>query len=200
MQWQVLSSQVLMARVTGPDLNPLLAAAQPAVALAPAATRLHLDMLGQVFHQDPPLPLNLDAWDGYPAERERLYAMLKSAGARPVVVSGDSHCAWANQLHDAAGDMVAVEIGVTAISSPTHWLDAWLPDLHVADVLATRNDEVVAADDGHNGFVRLTLTPEDVQAEWMALDTITSRSFRCAPARTFVAEAQAAGTTPWRQA
>ena len=199
-QWQVLSSQVLMARVTGPDLNPLLAAAQPAVALAPAATRLHLDLLGQVFHQDPPLPLNLDAWDGYPAERERLYAMLKSAGARPVVVSGDSHCAWANQLHDAAGDMVAVEIGVTAISSPTHWLDAWLPDLHVADVLATRNDEVVAADDGHNGFVRLTLTPEDVQAEWMALDTITSRSFRCAPARTFVAEAQAAGTTPWRQA
>ncbi len=197
--WQVLGSQVLMARLTGPDLSPLLANMQPAIALAPEATRLHLDLLSQVFHQDPPLPLNLDAWDGYPAERERLYAMLKASGARPVVVSGDSHCAWANQLHDQAGDMVAVEIGVTAISSPTRWLDAWLPDLHVADVLATRNDEVVAADDGHNGFVRLTLTLDAARAEWMALDTITSRQFRCEPARTFVAASAPTGTTPWQQ-
>ena len=199
-RWQVLSSQVLMARLNGPDLAPLLAAMQPAIALTPEPMRLHLDLLTQVFHQDPPLPLNLDSWDGYPAERERLYAMLKASGARPVVVSGDSHCAWANQLHDADGDFVAVEIGVTAISSPTRWLDAWLPDLHVADVLATHNDEVVAADDRHNGFVRLTLTPDNVRAEWMALDTITSRSFRCAPARTFTTHAQPTGTGAWQEA
>ena len=110
--------------------------------------------------------------------------MLKASGARPVIVSGDSHCAWANQLHDANGDLVAVEIGVTAISSPTRWLDEWLPDLHIADLLAAHNDEVVAADDRHNGFVRLTLTLDDARAEWMALDTITSRAFRCETAHT----------------
>jgi len=198
-RWQVLSSQVLMAKLSGPDLAPALAALQPAIALAPASLRDRFDVLDQVFRQAPPLPLNLDAWDGYPAERERLYALFKSTGARPVVVSGDSHCAWANQLHDASGDLVAVEIGVTAISSPTRWLDAWLPDLHVADLLAKTNDEVVAACDRHNGFVRLTLTPEAVRGEWMALDTITSRQFRCEPQRSFIAEAAPDGPRPWRQ-
>ncbi len=124
--------------------------------------------------------------------------MFKQAGCRPVVVSGDSHCAWANQLHDASGELVAVELGVTAISSPTHWLDAWLPDLHIADVMATHNDEVVAADDSHNGFVRLTLTPEAATGEWMMVDTITSRDFRCAPKRTFVTTALANGIEAWQ--
>jgi len=197
-RWQVLSSQVLMAKLTGPDLAPALAALRPAVAAAPATLRDRFDLLSQVFRQAPPLPLNLDAWDGYPAERERLYALFKASGARPIVVSGDSHCAWANQLHDASGALVAVEIGVTAISSPTRWLDAWLPDLHVADLLAQTNDEVVAACDRHNGFVRLTLTPEGVRGEWMALDTITSRTFRCAPQRTFVVDASPDGPCPWR--
>ncbi len=200
LRWQVLGSQVLMARVAGPDLTPLLAGMTEAVPLAPEPVRGRLDLLTQVFRQDPPLPLNLDAWDGYPAERERLYAMFKASGARPVVVSGDSHCAWANRLHDAAGDLVAVELGVTAVSSPTRWLDAWLPDLHVADALATRNDEVMAADDGHNGFVRLTLTPDAVRGEWMALDTLTSRDFRCEPRRRFVAMATADGVDGWQDA
>lgn len=197
MRWQVLGSQVVMARLNGPDVLPALTAAPAALDLVPAAVRGQVELLSQVFRQDPPLPLNLDAWDGYPAERERLYALFKASGARPVVVSGDSHCAWANQLHDASGDLVAVELGVTAVSSPTHWLDAWLPDLHVADVMAARNDEVVAADDGHNGFVRLTLTTEEARGEWMMLDTITSRDFRCMPKRTFVTAAADTGVNPW---
>ncbi len=200
-RWQVLSSQVLMARLNGPNVGRMLDAAgvRQIAEMAPTDLRQRFDLLDQVFAQDPPLPLNLDAWDGYPAERERLYALIKDTSARTVVVSGDSHCAWANQLHDANGDFVAVELGVTAISSPTRWLDSWLPDLKVADTLATHNDEIVAADDSRNGFVRLTLTKDEARGEWMMLDTIHSRDFACQPARTFITAATEAGPNPWRE-
>ena len=42
------------------------------------------------------LPFNMDAWDGYPPARERLYAMLRKIGANPLAFAGDSHAAWAN--------------------------------------------------------------------------------------------------------
>ena len=63
------------------------------------------------------VPFNLDAWDGYPAARERLYAGFKRAGSRPLVLSGDSHAFWANNLSDAEGMPVAVEFGTSAIMS-----------------------------------------------------------------------------------
>ncbi len=94
-----------------------------------------------------PLPWNMDGWDGYPAERERLHDIIKTARARTMVVSGDSRSAWANPLPDASGAPVAAEIGVTAISSPTRWLDKWLPSLGLADALAAQNAQVLAARD-----------------------------------------------------
>jgi alkaline phosphatase D len=142
-----------------------------------------------LFGQDVALPFNLDAWDGYPAERERLYDLIRQSGARTVVVSGDSHTAWANQLHDDQGTQVAVEMGVTSITSPTRWLDAWLPDLQLAKTLAEQNPEIVAADDGHNGFVRLTLSFDKMVGEWMAVDTILSQTYTCTAKARFTAPA-----------
>ncbi|MEL0253376.1 MAG: alkaline phosphatase D family protein, partial [Novosphingobium sp.] len=66
------------------------------------------------------LPFNLDAWDGYPVARERLYAMLRRIGANPVAFAGDSHAAWANNLHDASGVRIGTEFGSTAITSPSY--------------------------------------------------------------------------------
>ncbi|MGN6210228.1 alkaline phosphatase D family protein [Asticcacaulis sp.] len=189
--WQVLGNQIVMARVNGPDIFKRLGpdAINTLRTVSPEGVRKQLDTFVALFDSADPLPFNLDAWDGYPAERERLYSMIKTAGARTVVVSGDSHCAWANQLRDGAGQPVAVELGVTAISSPTRWLDSWLPDLQLAATLAEQNEEVLAADDAYNGFVRLTLTSEEMTGEWMAVSTITSRQFTCFPQRRFSAKA-----------
>jgi alkaline phosphatase D len=189
--WQVLGNQIVMARVNGPDIVRRLGpdTVNALRAVAPEKLRMQFDTFTALFDSADPLTFNLDAWDGYPAERERLYAMIKTAQARTVVVSGDSHCAWANQLHDGLGQPVAVELGVTAISSPTRWLDSWLPDLQLAATLADQNDEVLAADDAYNGFIRLTLTPDEMTGEWMAVSTITSRRFTCFPQRRFSAKA-----------
>ncbi len=190
-RWQVLGNQVLMARMAGPDLTRIFGAGKidQTLALLPEAARDKAETFVQLFSGPDPLPWNLDAWDGYPAERERLYDILKASGARTVIMSGDSHSAWANQLADAEGRPVAAEIGVTAISSPTRWLDAWLPSLGLAETLAAQNAEVLAADDSYNGFVRLTLTPQTMAAEWMMVTTLTSRDFTCFPLRRFTADA-----------
>jgi len=189
--WQVLGNQIIMARVAGPDLRRVYGDA--AVARLrnslPEAARAMVD----VFSQAGPMPLNLDAWDGYPAERERLYDLIKQSGARAVVVSGDSHSAWANQLHDAAGTPVAVEMGVTAISSPTVWFDTLVPGFNLAQTLTEQNPEVLAASTAHNGFVRLTLTPQKVKGEWMSVSTIGSRDFHLFSEGAFEAQAEAGG-------
>ena len=190
-RWQVLGNQVVMARMPGPDLISLFGPEKIAAILTalPQDTRTKVEIMTGLFSKDVALPFNLDAWDGYPAERERLYDLIKQSGARTVVVSGDSHTAWANQLHDAQGREVAVELGVTSVTSPTRWLDAWLPDLQLAKTLADQNPEIIAADDGHNGFVRLTLSHDEMTGEWMAVDTIMSKTFTCKSKARFTAQA-----------
>ena len=65
------------------------------------------------------IPGNLDSWDGYPAARERVYDLFKAAKAHPIVLSGDSHAFWVNELYDQSGKVrVAAEFGTTAITSP----------------------------------------------------------------------------------
>ena len=56
------------------------------------------------------LPFNLDAWDGYPAARRRLLRSALDADANLVVLSGDSHNAWAFDL-DLDGQAAGVEFG-----------------------------------------------------------------------------------------
>ena len=50
------------------------------------------------------IPSNMDAWDGYPAARERLYGIAREAGAKDLlVITGDTHVFWQNRLIGDAG-------------------------------------------------------------------------------------------------
>ena len=70
---------------------------------------------------------NLDAWDGYPVEQEKIAAMLRTENIENVVIlTGDTHSAWAfeatNKPFEAydprTGEgAIAVEFGVTSINS-----------------------------------------------------------------------------------
>lgn len=67
--------------------------------------------------------LNVDAWDGYPAARERLTSLLDVVRPpNPVILTGDIHSAWAANILDdfgdpATADVIAVEFVCTSISS-----------------------------------------------------------------------------------
>ena len=116
--WQIIGNQVIMARVKGPDITRMMPAeqVQQMVASLPADVRPQIEAAIQLFKLG--LPFNLDSWDGYPAGRERLYETFANAGLSPVVLAGDSHAFWVNELYDNAGARRAVEFGTSSISSP----------------------------------------------------------------------------------
>ena len=119
------------------------------------------------------LPFNLDSWDGYPPARERLYASFSRAKSRPIVLSGDSHAAWANDLYDDGGKLVAAEFGATAVTSPSY--GSLLPGL--GKVIAEANREVVYCDQDSKGYTLLTLTPDAATAEFVAVSTVMAKPF-----------------------
>ena len=111
--WQMLANQVIMARMRAPDFMAVMPPAMLEQAMAQPGARRWLEStkLG--------LPINLDAWDGYPAARLRLYDAVKRSGAHLAVLSGDSHMFWGNRLHDPRDEsVVGVEFGAGSITSP----------------------------------------------------------------------------------
>jgi len=187
--WQVIGNEVVMARVmpVSPkrDLTPDQYASMSDDTKKKMARYEAAAALG--------LPVGLDMWDGYPADRERLYDVFKAAGARPVVVSGDSHSFWANELADAAGKRVAVEFGTTGVTSPG--AGELLPGLNTGDLIAKVNPEVLWNDQVSKGFVLLTLTREQAKGEMMAVSTIVSKTFTTKAIKTFVATPDGPGVS-----
>jgi alkaline phosphatase D len=171
--WQILGNQVIMARVAGPDLERVWGAERYAATLKriPVAWRTRLQQSVAGFRAG--LPFNFDSWDGYPAARERLYASFARAGSRPIVLSGDSHAAWANDLYDDGGRLTGTEFGTTAITSPSY--GSLLPGL--GQVLAQVNREVAFCDQDNKGYTLLTLTPDRASAEFVAVSTILAKPF-----------------------
>ncbi len=171
--WQLLGNQVVMARVAGPDPRTVddggRFAGQVAALPQPWRTRIEQSIAGYRAG----LPFNLDAWDGYPAARERLYAAFRRAGTRPIVLSGDSHAAWSNDLYDDGGTLVAAEFGATAVTSPSY--GSLLPGLGA--VLAKANREVAFCDQDAKGYTIVTLTPDAATAEHIALSTVLAKPF-----------------------
>lgn len=182
-RWQVIGNQVVMARVQGPDITKMASPAQIAALLAslPAAVRPRISKSIELFKLG--VPFNLDAWDGYPAGRERLYAVFAEAGVQPIVLAGDSHAFWVNDLKAADGTRRGVEFGTSAISSPS--VGDATPGVPVGAALMQTNDEVVFCDQTAKGYVLLTLTPDQAKAELRTVSTIFARPYEASVLKTF---------------
>ena len=113
--WNVLAQQVMQTRWN------LAGAARGMIeqdASIPAAIKQSL--LQQLTLVDE--ISNVDAWDGYPAARQRLFDLLVQSSARnPIVLTGDFHSAWGANLladfSDPSSQIVAAEFVATSISS-----------------------------------------------------------------------------------
>ncbi|BAK67765.1 putative phosphodiesterase/alkaline phosphatase [Sphingobium sp. SYK-6] len=173
--WQLIGNQVVMARVNGPDLAALLGAERAAGAIGglDAATRAQVEAAQAGYRAG--LPFNLDAWDGYPAARERLYDSFRRAGSQPLILSGDSHAFWANALADQQGEPVAVEFGTSGISSPS--VGDAIPQLPLGDFLTRSSPEVAFCDQRAKGYTLLRLTREAAVADYVAMSTIFARDY-----------------------
>lgn len=128
------------------------------------------------------LPFYTDTWDGYPAARERFYEICKEAGANDLLVlTGDSHSFWANQLFDGKGVPMGLEVGTAGISSPGDFVESGF-DNDTANKLdrafEQHVDEVLWTDNFHQGYVRLQLTPENAEVTYVAVNTVLQTAYK----------------------
>jgi len=119
----------------------------------------------------------LDAWDGYPAARERILGFLAQRGiANPVVLSGDWHSNWVNDL-DHDGKTVATEFAGTSISSGCGWdatVRLGLPD----------NPQVRFYEGAYRGYLLCEVTSERWRTD---LRIVTAPRDPASPAYTLAA-------------
>lgn len=171
--WRVIANQVLLGRLTTPDLNPYVAE----------------EAIVEIEKQWPPirqfvelskyrLPVYPDSWDGYPAAREALYNGLDGAGVNDVLVlTGDAHEYWANHLTKADGTSMGVELCTSSVSSET--LKTFLGD-GVKDyaLLLTRSNPDVRYYNAENcGYIDLTLTPSKGRVRMIAIDNTSTADY-----------------------
>ncbi|MBL8538183.1 MAG: alkaline phosphatase D family protein [Hyphomonadaceae bacterium] len=184
--WQIIGNQVLMAPLDAPDLSTT------PPALAQALERLRPGVTQLLKLSRFPFPLNTDAWDGYPAARNRVLSAIRAAGANAIVVTGDTHTAWANEIADAQG-RVAVEFGATSITSPSD-ADFFTPfGVDFAGSVRARNPHIKWTDPSHRGFLVLSLTREQATAEFFAVSTIMSQAYDVTRTAAFTVDASDAG-------
>lgn len=163
--WQVLLQQVVMGELrTGPGVLDGM------TAQTPAWLRTRLERA--VAASQAGLPLNLDAWDGYPAARERLYKAALDADAQLVVLTGDTHNAWAFDL-DHQGARVGVEMAGHSVTSPG--AENSIPWMNSADLaresLAT-NAQLKWCELTQRGYMAVELTPGAAICEWRFLSSV----------------------------
>ncbi len=182
--WQVIGNQVIMAPVMAPDLS-----ASPAQ-LAAALERVRPGVTQLLKLTRFPMPLSTDFWDGYPQARARVLDAIRSAGGNTLVVTGDSHTAWANELNDAQG-RVGVEFGTTSITSPGDAMYFAPFGVDFSGGVRARNPHVKHHDGAHRGFLLLTLTPAQATAEFFSVTNILSKEYEVERTAAFTVAADA---------
>jgi alkaline phosphatase D len=121
------------------------------------------------------VPMWMDRWDGYPAARARLLKAAQAADADLVMLSGDSHNAWAyNLMQD--GRPAGVEFAGHSVTSHGQENSFGADPKQVARGFIATNPELRWADTSRRGYMMIEATPKRVTGEWLFMNTIDARS------------------------
>ncbi|WP_412538317.1 alkaline phosphatase D family protein [Longispora sp. K20-0274] len=168
-RWNVIAQQVMMSRTRFPNPTGV-----------------------------PPTIVNLDQWDGYAPQRDRLLKFLADARiANPVVLAGDIHSTWFSDLladfDNPASATVAVEFVATSVSSD-------FPVVFDGPIKALNplvNPHVRYFDGLARGYLRCELDRDSWRTDVRVVASIETRT---SPVRTSASFAVEAGRPGLRQA
>jgi alkaline phosphatase D len=150
-KWKIIGQQVVMAPLVIPNYST-----------------------GEIL-----LTINNDQWDGYNAERQRLYDFVLDNGIdNMVVLTGDIHTSWANDLpydifnyNATTGEgSVGVEFVTTAVTSTS----SPIPLPPVYDLIRDVLPYIKYVDLSRKGYTLLDLNQERAQADFYTVATILS--------------------------
>ncbi len=178
-KWQLLAQQIVMGNLQ----TPRTAAAW----LGPdAPKRSQAYVQGGIAAASVGLPMNLDSWGGYAPARARLLRGAQEANASLVVVSGDSHNAWACDLAEG-GRPAGVEFAGQSVTSPGFESALKVDPATVAAGLVAGNPELKWADTSRRGYVTVSFTPEAARADWVFMADVRTPGTATSKGRAAVA-------------
>jgi alkaline phosphatase D len=134
-----------------------------------------------------------DAWNGYPAARDRLIsALVETKTSNPVLLGGDIHAFIASNLnyqpHNPSSPIVAGELVTTSITSQPI-------DQAKLERLKAENPNLLFANSESRGYVAIELTREALRADLIAMDTVTQETSGARILRSFASEHGKPGLT-----
>ena len=117
--------------------------------------------------------VSADQWSGYDAERTRVLDFLGTRRpANPIVLTGDIHSNWVNDLKvdflDPRSPVVATEFVGTSISSSGNGAD----NANFRESLMKENCGVKFFN-GQRGYVRCTVTPDSWRSDYQIVEKVT---------------------------
>ncbi len=179
--WRVMANQVIMGRLLTTDMTPyidenamqIIEKDWPGVRDSMALSKYNL-------------PIYPDSWDGYPVARENFYQRLIKEGVKDILVlTGDAHEFWVNDLTSYSGEKVGVECVTTSVSSKT--LTSYLGDA-TADyslLLTQSNPDARYYNALHNGYIDLALTHSKATVRMIGLSTVKSQNYTASETAQF---------------
>ena len=131
---------------------------------------------------------SMDQWTGYEEARVRILQFLNERGPQnPVVLTGDIHSNWVNDLlldaRDESSPIISTEFVGTSISSGGDGADRW-----------RRSDDMMAENpfvkyfNGQRGYVRCRLTSAQWQSDYRIIPYVSQPD---APIATHAARSRA---------
>lgn len=117
--------------------------------------------------------VSMDAWDGYPAARQRILDLIEEKNiSNTVVLTGDVHTNWANEIKrnfaDPHSKNVAVEFVGTSISSNGDGSDV---NKNTPQIL--KENPHIKFFNNQRGYVRCKVTQQTWQSDYMIVPYVT---------------------------
>jgi len=174
-RWHLIGQQVMMGQLYRPLIPNLINDSSLASNNKLAALGNKLVAAGKLTGLG--MPINLDAWDGYPSARSTVLSMFEKMD-NVVVLTGDTHNAWALELvkdenlanaydPDSGAGAVAVELLTPSVTSAG--FEASLPKAFLnplAQILKIKNPHIKYANLKNRGYIVLDLTQQKLRAQW----------------------------------
>ena len=151
--WTVMGQQVLMTKLKFPDLSKMLKKED-----VPAFLKPYLKFLGLG------IPSNLDAWDGYPSERNKLYKVMQKANKNFISLAGDTHNSWVSSLTNDEGMKVGIELGAPSVTSPGITDALKIDKKKFVESIVGINPELTWMDPSQRGYLSLEFYEEELVA------------------------------------
>ena len=129
-----------------------------------------------------------DSWSAYPAARNRILGHLLDRGtANPMVITGDIHTAWANDLkadwQDPGSTTIGTEYICTSITAggeePAAFFEQFLPE----------TPHIRFFDPNHGGYTAVEVTPDLWRADFLKVDALSTEGSGLTSVGTFATEA-----------